>query len=184
MDVYSEEREQTSTSATSGQRSSTTTGASSSIRARARAYARAEDMNVPTRTTVLGARADAREEISLAYFESLGRDIPRYCQVIVDEMLDDGIEAAVICYGLHEAAKAPSPSWRYAAAVIARCVREGIRTAADLSTSQARAKSTARSTGWPQARKVREQMYTQREYQETDELPAWMQERIRQMHPQ
>ena len=164
MDVYSEEREQTSTSATSGQRSSTTTGASSSIRARARAY--------------------AREEISLAYFESLGRDIPRYCQVIVDEMLDDGIEAAVICYGLHEAAKAPSPSWRYAAAVIARCVREGIRTAADLTTSQARAKSTARSTGWPQARKVREQMYTQREYQETDELPAWMQERIRQMHPQ
>ena len=154
MDVYSEEREQTSTSATSGQRSSTTTGASSSIRARARAY--------------------AREEISLAYFESLGRDIPRYCQVIVDEMLDDGIEAAVICYGLHEAAKAPSPSWRYAAAVIARCVREGIRTAEDLSTSQARAKSTARSTGWPQARKVREQMYTQREYQETDELPAWM----------
>lgn len=125
-----------------------------------------------------------REEISLAYFESLGRDIPRYCQVIVDEMLDDGIEAAVICYGLHEAAKAPSPSWRYAAAVIARCVREGIRTAADLSTSQARAKSTARSTGWPQARKVREQMYTQREYQETDELPAWMQERIRQMIPQ
>ena len=180
MDVYSEEREQTSTSATSGQRSSTTTGASSSIRARARA----EDMNVPTRTTVLGARADAREEISLAYFESLGRDIPRYCQVIVDEMLDDGIEAAVICYGLHEAAKAPSPSWRYAAAVIARCVREGIRTAEDLSTSQARAKSTARSTGWPQARKVREQMYTQREYQETDELPAWMQERIRQLHPQ
>lgn len=164
MDVYSEEREQTSTSATSEQRSSTTTGASSSIRARARAY--------------------ARKEISLAYFESLGRDIPRYCQVIVDEMLDDGIEAAVICYGLHEAAKAPSPSWRYAAAVIARCVREGIRTAADLSTSQARAKSTARSTGWPQARKVREQMYTQREYQETDELPAWMQERIRQMHPQ
>ena len=68
MDVYSEEREQTSTSATSGQRSSTTTGASSSIRARARAH--------------------AREEISLAYFESLGRDIPRYCQVIVDEMLD------------------------------------------------------------------------------------------------
>ena len=134
MDVYSEEREQTSTSATSGQRSSTTTGASSSIRARARAH--------------------AREEISLAYFESLGRDIPRYCQVIVDEMLDDGIEAAVICYGLH------------------------------LSTSQARAKSTARSTGWPQARKVREQMYTQRKYQETDELPAWMQERIRQMHPQ
>ena len=163
MDVYSEEREQTSTSATSGQRSSTsTTGASSSIRARARAY--------------------AREEISLAYFESLGRDIPRYCQVIVDEMLDDGIEAAVICYGLHEAAKAPSPSWRYAAAVIARCVREGIRTAEDLSTSQA--KSTRCSTGWPQARKVREQMYTQREYQETDELPAWMQERIRQMHPQ
>lgn len=163
MDVYSEEREQTST--TSGQRSSTsTTGASSSIRARARAY--------------------AREEISLAYFESLGRDIPRYCQVIVDEMLDDGIEAAVICYGLHEAAKAPSPSWRYAAAVIARCVREGIRTAADLSTSQARAKSTRCSTGWPQARKVREQMYTQREYQETEELPAWMQERIRQMHPQ
>ena len=99
-------------------------------------------------------------------------------------MLDDGIEAAVICYGLHEAAKAPSPSWRYAAAVIARCVREGIRTAADLSTSQARAKSTRCSTGWPQARKVREQMYTQREYQETDELPAWMQERIRQMHPQ
>lgn len=47
-------------------------------------------------------------------------------------MLDDGIEAAVICYGLHEAAKAPSPSWRYAAAVIARCVREGIRTAADI----------------------------------------------------
>lgn len=131
MDVYSEEREQTSTSSATGQRSSTTTGASSSIRARARAY--------------------AREEISLAYFESLGRDIPRYCQVIVDEMLDDGIEAAVICYGLHEAAKAPSPSWRYAAAVIARCVREGIRTAADLSTSQARAKSTARSTGWPQA---------------------------------
>ena len=88
MDVYSEEREQTSTSATSGQRrSTTTTGASSSIRARARAY--------------------AREEISVAYFESLGRDIPRYCQVIVDEMLDDGIEAAVICYGLHEAAKAP-----------------------------------------------------------------------------
>lgn len=164
MDVYSEEREQTSTSATSEQRSSTTTGASSSIRARARAY--------------------AREEISLAYFESLGRDIPRYCQVIVDEMLDDGIDAAVICYGLHEAAKAPSPSWRYAAAVIARCVREGIRTAEDLSTSQARAKSTARSTGWPQARKVRDQMYTQREYQETDELPAWMQERIRQMHPQ
>ena len=182
MDVYSEEREQTSTSATSGQRSSTTTGASSSIRARARAYAREEDMNVPTK--VFGARASAREEISLAYFESLGRDIPRYCQVIVDEMLDDGIEAAVICYGLHEAAKAPSPSWRYAAAVIARCVREGIRTAADLSTSQARAKSTARSIGWPQARKVREQMYTQREYQETDELPAWMQERIRQMHPQ
>lgn len=182
MDVYSEEREQTSTSATSGQRSSTTTGASSSIRARARAYARAEDIHVPTK--VLGARAYAREEISLAYFESLGRDIPRYCQVIVDEMLDDGIEAAVICYGLHEAAKAPSPSWRYAAAVIARCVREGIRTAEDLSTSQARAKSTARSTGWPQARKVREQMYTQREYQETDELPAWMQERIRQLHPQ
>ena len=110
---------------------------------------------------------------------------PRHiqCTDLVDEMLDDGIEAAVICYGLHEAAKAPSPSWRYAAAVIARCVREGIRTAADLSTSQARAKSTARSTGWPQARKVREQMYTQREYQETDELPAWMQERIRQMHP-
>lgn len=183
MDVYSEEREQTSTSATSGQRSSTsTTGASSSIRARARAYAREEDIHVPTK--VLGARASAREEISLAYFESLGRDIPRYCQVIVDEMLDDGIEAAVICYGLHEAAKAPSPSWRYAAAVIARCVREGIRTAADLSTSQARAKSTRCSTGWPQARKVREQMYTQREYQETDELPAWMQERIRQMHPQ
>lgn len=73
MDVYSEEREQTSTSSATGQRSSTTTGASSSIRARARAY--------------------AREEISLAYFESLGRDIPRYCQVIVDEMLDDGIEA-------------------------------------------------------------------------------------------
>lgn len=182
MDVYSEEREQTSTSSATGQRSSTTTGASSSIRARARAYAREEDINVPTK--VLGARACAREEISLAYFESLGRDIPRYCQVIVDEMLDDGIEAAVICYGLHEAAKAPSPSWRYAAAVIARCVREGIRTAEDLSTSQARAKSTARSTGWPQARKVREQMYTQREYQETDELPAWMQERIRQMHPQ
>lgn len=182
MDVYSEEREQTSTSSATGQRSSTTTGASSSIRARARAHAREEDINVPTK--VLGARAYAREEISLAYFESLGRDIPRYCQVIVDEMLDDGIEAAVICYGLHEAAKAPSPSWRYAAAVIARCVREGIRTAADLSTSQARAKSTARSTGWPQARKVREQMYTQREYQETDELPAWMQERIRQMHPQ
>ena len=164
MDAYTEEREQTSTSSTTEQRSSTTTDASSSIRARARAY--------------------AREQISLAYFESLGRDIPRYCQVIVDEMLNDGIEAAVICYGLHEAAKAPYPSWRYAAAVIARCVRDGIRSEADLSTAQARRQSTAASTGWPQARRVREQLYSQRQYQDQDELPDWMQRRIEELHPQ
>lgn len=162
MDVITYESEQLNKNTRSTTSTTSGTSASSSIRARARAY--------------------AREEISLAYFESLGREIPRYCQVIVDEMLDDGIESAVICYGLHEAAKAPYPSWRYAAAVIRRCVRDGIRTKADLSTSQQKPFSP-RPTGWPQARMVREQMYTQREYQETGDLPAWMQDRIRELHP-
>ena len=164
MDIQTRKREQTyvsSTGTTTKSSTTSTSSASSSIRARARAY--------------------AREEISLAYFESLGRDIPRYCQVIVDEMLDDGIEAAVICYGLHEAAKAPSPSWRYAAAVIARCIRDGIRTAADLAAQHQARPSAANQ--WPQVRRVREQMYTQRDYPETDELPAWMQARIRELHP-
>lgn len=164
MDIQTREREQTfvsSTGTTTKSSTTSTSSASSSIRARARAY--------------------AREQIAHAYMDCLGRDIPRYCQVIVDEMLDDGIEAAVICYGLHEAAKAPSPSWRYAAAVIARCIRDGIRTAADLA-AQHQARPSA-ATGWPQARKVREQMYTQRDYPETDELPAWMQARIRELHP-
>lgn len=181
MEVYAGEREHSSSiererererSIPSSSTSSTSSTSSSTIRVRARA-----------RVCVC---AYAREQIAQAYYESLGRDIPRYCQEIVEAMLEDGIEAAVICYGLHEAAKAPYPSWRYANAVITRCIRQGIRTAAALSTMEfsTRQKSTV-SAGWSQAtKKVREQMYTQREYQETDELPAWMQARIQELHPQ
>lgn len=103
------------------------------------------------------------ESLLYLYREAIGRNAPSMvCEELTFHLCmacdwkTDWVE-----YALQETAYAPMPSWRYAQAIIRRL------------SSSPEQRPNKRPVG-KQPRVLREQNYTQREYQDTEEMPDWM----------
>lgn len=93
----------------------------------------------------------------------------------ITHLLTEGVSPGVIAYALEETALAPSPSWRYARAIINRCIAEGIQTA-----DQARGRSRPQPKKATQYKQTQQHLYQQREYHDPapDEVPVWLRETL------
>ena len=86
---------------------------------------------VTTPSSSTEARAHAREESESwpgAYRMAIGREPNEFVDAEVRYYLRSGIQDIVSCMALVETASAPAPCWRYTAAILTRCQREGVRT--------------------------------------------------------
>lgn len=63
---------------------------------------------------------DLREE----WRQNLAGDMPAWLQRKLRERIAEGLDYLVVVYALREAGMAPRPSWKYAEAVLLRCLRE------------------------------------------------------------
>ena len=64
------------------------------------------------------------ENITLMYYNAFGVQMPRLIQSDVEYQLTHGMPYEYYYYAIHEAARAPRPSWKYAEAIIARLAHE------------------------------------------------------------
>lgn len=136
----------TTTTTTSTKKSTTTTTSSSTTTTQ-------EETHIPV----------VMETLLSMYREAIGRNAP---SMVVEEIT---YHLCMVCdwqpdwveYALQETAYAPMPSWRYAQAIIRRLSSSGDQ-------------QPNRRPATRQPRVLREQAYTQREYQDSEEMPAWM----------
>lgn len=121
----------------------------------------------------------AREDISLGvqmvsemYFDTLGREMPRFVGQEVQSMIDAGIEPDMICAVLAYTTGAPRPSWAYARAVIEKQAQMGAKTAAQFHENIGKWRDTRSRQTSTNARPVQEQRYSQRPADPTlDDIP-------------
>lgn len=121
----------------------------------------------PTKTTstttrtssTTRAREDFERMINLA-IECLGINPTPWILRQISEWIE-ATSPDLTEYAITQAAMAPAPSMRYAAAIIKRLIAEGAQTINDV-----RKKPTAPTR---RGKVVREQQYTQREYMHTEE---------------
>ena len=74
-------------------------------------------------------RARAIMKLGVYYREVFGTAAcPPVAQREISYFLGRGMEEDVICEAMDEASLAPRPSWRYARAVLDRCLSEGVKT--------------------------------------------------------
>lgn len=122
----------------------------------------------------------AREDTSLdvqavaeMYFDTLGREMPRYVGQEVQALIDAGIDAGMICAILAYTAGAPRPSWAYARAVIDKQAQMGAKTAEQFHENVGKWRDSRARQMCTNARTVQEQRYQQRPYDASDDdIPA------------
>lgn len=81
------------------------------------------------------ARKERIARIGEAYFDVLGRPMPKFVQHEVQRMMDAGVTSGMIVAVLEYTACAPRPSWAYARAVIYRNEERGIKDEYDFHNS-------------------------------------------------
>lgn len=121
----------------------------------------------------------AREDISLGvqmvaemYFDTLGREMPRFVGQEVQGMIDAGIEPDMICAVLAYTTGAPRPSWAYARAVIEKQAMQGAKTADQFHENVGKWRDSRSRQTSTNARPVQEQRYSQRPADPSmDEIP-------------
>lgn len=145
MDFERTKRGTTTTTTSTENRTTTTTSSSTTTTQ--------EESHTPT----------VIESLLYLYREAIGRNAPSMvCEELTYHLcMACDWQAEWVEYALQETAYAPMPSWRYAQAIIRR-----------LSSSPAQ-RPNQRPAG-KQTRVLRDQAYTQREYQDTDDMPEWM----------
>ena len=128
-------------------------------------------------STTTRVRVRAREEmlqlfgneILDAYEDVFGRRMMGLMVEDVNQLLSQGMEAAVIVKAIEETAAAPMPSWRYTMAILRRCAANGVTTLEGWRADKNAWSSRARRRSAPeQPKKCSQQMYTQREHHEDD----------------
>lgn len=149
----------TTTSSTTSTTTSSTTPSSSSTTTRAR-------VREEWQQTIELVMAEAEQSIGQRVTPYIRQELVGWLHMMAPE---------VIIYALHETARAPRPAWRYTQAILARCREQGITDSVMLSMQS---KPAAAKPG----KTVREQQYSQREYEDTDEMPAWMMRRWEEMN--
>lgn len=122
-----------------------------------------------------GLQLFAGNEIANAYFEVFGRKMLTQQLEDVTSLIVAGMDVQVIVAAIEETAAAPSPSWRYAMAILRRCAAGKITTMeawrADKHAWNGR--KASRQTALEQPKKhVSQQCYTQRPYT-PEETMAW-----------
>lgn len=103
------------------------------------------------------------ESLLSLYHEAIGRNAPTMIseEITYHVCIQHDWKPEWVEYALQETSYAPMPSWRYAQAIIRRLSSSGDQ-------------QPNRRPATRQPRVLREQAYTQREYQDSDEMPAWM----------
>ena len=84
-----------------------------------------------TRVRARGNTNLGMEMVIEMYQDTLGRPMPRYTQMEVQQLMESGVQPDMVCAVLAYTAGAPRPSWAYARAVLDKQVAMGARTAAD-----------------------------------------------------
>ena len=107
------------------------------------------------------------------YYDTLGREMPRYIAHEVQGMIDAGIEPDMICAVLAYTTGAPRPSWAYARTVIEKQFLQGAKTAAQFHENIGKWRVSRAAKPNTYVRPVQEQQYSQRVYDpdELDEIP-------------
>ena len=103
------------------------------------------------------------ESLLSLYHEAIGRNPPSMIseEITFHVCIQHDWKPEWVEYALQETSYAPMPSWRYAQAIIRRL------------SSGPDQRPNRRPAGG-QKRILAEQNYTQREYQDSDEMPDWM----------
>ena len=111
----------------------------------------------------------AREDINLGvqmvaemYYDTLGREMPRYIGHEVQGMIDAGIQPDMICAVLAYTAGAPRPSWAYARVVLEKQAQMGAKTAEQFHENIGKWRDSRSRQPCTNARPVQEHRYSQR----------------------